>query len=713
MIKNIIKSITPISGSIILFLIFFLYGLINNLSFSGMGNSSGYGKDFIINNILLHVIILILKLIAVYIVSGIVFGFISLFIADTVFNNIKQIRLSHKIKIILNGIISLLLYLPLFLKDLINYPQVYINGLYLKSSYITEFIDLMSDNINPLLFTSIQVLYAITLSALIIYRIIKFMRGRVFTRNAKILASVTAAIILTVSVFLYKLPDKHYNRSDETPNVIIFSSNALRPDHLSGFGYMRNTSPNIDRLLDDGVSFMDARIEVPQAFPSWVSMMTGQYASTLGIRHMFPASMDVNKSFTTLPGILNSKGYYTSVVADYAGDIFTRINLDFKNVDTPFFNDDYVIYQAILDFHIFFLPFLTGETGLKLFPVLKNSAYFCPPELVKKRIIRSIERANGRPFFITSFFSSTHSPYAQAYPYYKMFSTKNYRGPYKFLKRQIISPDNDKTGSVISDADKKQINALYDGGIKAFDQALGDVADYLEQKDLLKNTIIIIVSDYGEDLYEGDSGSGHGENFRGQYSTRIPFIISSEDLIKKNIRIPDVVRHVDIAPTILAMLKIENTAIMEGVSLLPLIEGKPLDSKLYAYGETGIWSDNNQNNGLFFQKQRIIYPDITGLSRVDFDFNNQIVPKDEFRDLINTAKYRYIYDGKYKLIYILSGDKIIYELYDTEEDPGETVNIAAKDKSNFNRLHDELFKWLQRNNDVIIKDEFISPETRY
>jgi len=684
-----------------------------------MGNSSDYAKSFILNHFLLAATLFILKLLALYILSGILFGFTSLFIINTVLNDIRYIELSPRIKILLNGLTSLILYLPFFLKDLINYPQMYTNGFYVKSRFTNELMNVMADNINPVLFTSIQILFATVISALIIYKIFILVRGRSFSRNVKIAGSVTAVIILAIVVFVNVHPKKKYNRKSEQPNVIILSSDAVRPDHLSGFGYMRNTSPNIDRLLDDGVSFMDARIEVPRTFPSWVSVLTGQYASTHGIRHMFPTSMDVNKKFTTLPGILNAKGYYTSVVADYAGDIFTRINLEFKNVDTPFFNANYIVYQGILDSHIFILPFLTSETGLKLFPVLKDSAYFCPPALVRKRIIDSIERANGKPFFITTFFSSTHFPYAQTYPYYKMFATKNYRGPYKFLKQQVISLDN-KTVGGISDEDKKQVNALYDGGIKSFDSSVGKITDYLEKNDLLKNTIIIVMSDHGENLYEGDLGMGHGEHFRGQYSTRIPFIISNENLIRKNIRIPDTVRQVDIAPTILDMLKIENTAKMEGVSLMPLIaakvEGKNEDKpnlNLYAYGETGIWFDNSQNSGLFFQKQRIIYPDITGLSIVDFNFNNQIVLKDDYRDLINLAKHRYIYDGKFKLIYIPLKDRVIYELYNTEEDPEDTENIVAKDKVNFNRLKEELFKWIQRNNDVIIKDEFIFPKTRY
>jgi arylsulfatase A-like enzyme len=710
--NNIIKTLSPATGGISLFLIFFLYGVKNNLSVSYMGNTSSYAMDYVITHFLLTVILFMLKLFALYILAGFIFGIISSFIMNTIFKTIAGIDLSLKIKILLNITVSFVLYLPFFLKDLIYYPQVYINGFYVKNRFNMGLMNSMADNINPMLFKSIQIFFAVFILILIIYRIYIYIKNRSVTKSLIIKITIPAALIIMISIMFFIKKDTNYNRTPETPNILILASDALRPDHLSRHGYIRNTSPGIDRLLDEGISFTDMRIEVPRTFPSWVSTLTGQYASTHGIRHMFPTSMDLNKKFVTLPGILGSNGYYTSVVADYAGDIFSRINLGFKHIDTPFFNADYVIYQAILDSHIFLLPFLTGETGLELFPVIKDSAYFCPPELVTRKIIKSIKRAAGKPFFITTFFSSTHFPYSQVYPYYKTFSTKNYRGQYKFLKQQIISLDNNQVSGDLSAEDKNQVTALYDGGIKAFDDAVGKITDFLEEKNLLKNTIIIILSDHGENLYESDLGMGHGEHFRGQYSTRIPFIISNENLPRKNVIIPNTVRQVDIAPTILDMLKIKNQGRMEGISLIPLIEGKSIP-QIYAFGETGIWFDNDQKSGLFFQKQRIIYPDITGLGQVDFHFNNQIVLNDDYRDLINLAKHRYIYDGKYKLIYIPLKDKVIYELYNTEEDPDEKNNIISKDKTNFTRLRDELFKWFQRNNDVIIKDEFIFPKTRY
>ena len=706
-IKNILKYISPICGSIILFLLFFLYGIINNLSFSYMGNTSDEAVSYLLSHFLGVIILFIIKLLFIYILLGIIFGLISLFVINTIRNK----NMSFKFAVLLNGVLSLILYMPFFLKDLIYYPQVYINGFSVKSSFNEWLMIFLADNINPVFFTSLQILFLLIVLSLVAYKMIKLQVWRYFN-NFRIYASIGAIIFVVLIIFISANVGKKFNTSADNPNIIILASDGLRPDRLSGYGYTRETSPNIDKLIQEGISFMDTHVDGTRTFSSWVSFMTGQFVPTHGIRHMFPTSMDLNKDFHTLPGILNSKGYYTSIVSDCAGEIFTRIDLKFQDVDTPFLNTNYVLYQAILDPHIFLLPFITSSFGLKIFPVVKNSVYFCPPELLTDRVIKSIEKAGGKPFFITTFYSSTHFPYSQVYPYYKTYSKADYKGPFKFLKQLIISTDNKAESETISEEDKVQIRALYDGGIKSFDDAVGDLMEYLTRKDLLKNTIIIVVSDHGENLYEGELGMGHGEHFRGQYSTRVPFIISGKNIPKKNFKVQNPVRQVDIAPTILDMLKFDGSENMDGVSLMPLIEGSS-DLRLYAYGETDTWFDNNQESGLFFQKQRIIYPDVIGVSIVDFNFNNQIVLNEEYRDVINLAKHRYIYDGKYKLIYIPLSDRVIYEMYDTEKDPECTVNIVNIDKANFNRLKNELFKWITRNGDVIIKDEFIFPTTRY
>lgn len=137
------------------------------------------------------------------------------------------------------------------------------------------------------------------------------------------------------------------------------------------------------------------------------------------------------------------------------------------------------------------------------------------------------------------------------------------------------------------------------------------------------------------------------------------------------------------------------------------------DLNLKAYGETGIWFDNVVRDDLFFQKQRILYPDITNLSEIDFHFDNQIVLSDEYRDLINLAKHRYMIDGRYKIIYMPLSNRIDYELYDLLKDPQELENIASLRPDVLNRMKRHLFQWITRNGESAIINEYAFPVLRY
>ena len=700
-LKRLLAKFYPSIGGISLFFLFFLYGLINNMSMSYMGNTNAAATDYIIENFLGHIIFFIIKILFSGLLIGLFIGVvINLFVISVCFLFKKEISL--KTNIIINFFATGFIFLLSFFKDIVMYPQVYMNNFYVKNFLNKLIVDSLTNNFCPEVFTVIQIV-VVSIIAIAVFVALFKANKEIFKNIIYVLASLT----ICLSVFKISFGGKPVKQ--DKPNVLILASDALKPDHFSGYGYSRNTTPNLDRLINEGVSFRNIFIEVPRTFPSWVSILTGRFASTNGIRHMFPTSRDRNRDFQTITKELKQKGYETSVISDFAGDIFTRIDLGFDNVDTPYFNVDILIEQIIIESHAFLLPFLTNRTGLELFPVLKDYAYFCPPEFVKDKVKQAVGKSKG-PFFITAFFSPTHFPYASPYPYYKLYAEKNYSGPYKYYKQLIVSPDKDNSSNM-SEADIRQIRALYDGGLKAFDDAVGDVVSYLSKSGLLDNTIVVVISDHGENLYEPGVGMGHGEHFRGTHAIRIPFIIRYPELGLKKNEINKTVRSVDIAPTILSILNYPTPAYMEGVSLLPLIRGS--EQNLTAFGETGIWFDDSLREDLFFQKLRIMYPDIARISEADLNFDKQVSLKDDYRDIVNMAKHRYVFDGRYKLIYMPMKDKVLYELYDTQRDPEEKTNIAANDRENFNRLKKILFDWVMRNDDVIIKKDYIFPVLRY
>jgi arylsulfatase A-like enzyme len=710
-IKNILYKLAPCLGGVVLFFLLFVYGLIKNMSMSYMGNTNKQMEDYILNNFLGSIVFYLLKIFAAYIFIGILISIISYLVASSVLGLLNK-KISHRKSFIINLSISGFIFIVFFFKDLILYPQVYINNFYVRNDINKFLVDFLCDNVNPLIFSSIQIIIVLIAVFFITLNLLKILK-QAEKKVLKKIYYLSAAVIAVLCIFLidFKSLFSKAEQKDK-PNILIFASDALRPDHFSGYGYFRNTTPNIDSLINQGVSFKNAFIEVPRTFPSWVSTLTGRFSSTHGIRHMFPTSRDLNRNFKSIASELKQQGYETSVIADYAGDIFSRIDLGFETVDAPYFNFNLLLEQIILDAHSALFPFITGKAGLKIFPVLKDSAYFCPPELVKDRIIDKI-KGSEKPFFITTFFSSTHFPYSSPYPYYRLYSRKDYKGQHKYFKQRILAFDGGGESSKMSAEDIEQTRALYDGGLKALDDAIGEVLACLSKKGILDNTIILVLSDHGENLYEDDLGMGHGEHFRGQYTIRIPFIIRYPGLTRTKKEITETVRHIDVAPTILAALNRPVPGYMEGVSLLPLIKGRNNIKKLYAFGETGIWFDNSLKEDLFFQKLRIMYPDITTLSEVDMNFDKQIVLKDDYRDIINLAKHRYVFDGRYKLIYMPLKDKVMYELYDTLRDPDEKKNIAYIDIENFNRLKNILFRWIKRNNDVVVKQDYIFPILRY
>lgn len=706
-LKALITSYYPAFGGLFVGMIFFSYGLANNLSMSYMGNTSERVTEFILANFLGAIITFLLKVLGVYIVIGAAAGTFIYFSVESL-RKLFPFAVRKGFLFAINAAVSFVLFLSFFFKDIILYPQLYMNNFHNKNALFKAVVNFLTDSVHPGVFTGIQV-FLFAAGVLLISTALFRTRHRVISVS---LLSALCVVVLLTALHPFRDSGVAGNTSGERPNILIIASDALRPDHLSGHGYFRDTSPSIDRLIRNGVSFRNAFIEVPRTFPSWVSILTGQYSATHGIRHMFPTSRDLNRSFPSIAGTLKEKGYYTSVVTDYAGDIFSRVDLGFEKVDTPYFNFDYVLQSAILENHTFLLPFLSNRFGLMLFPVMKDSAYFCPPSLLKDRILREIRNSGERPFFISTFFSSTHFPYAPPYPYYSRYRAPGYSGPYKFYKQRIISLDNDAGGTRISAEDIAQVRALYDAGIRAMDDAVGEVIAFLRRNNLYDNTIIVVLSDHGENLYEDDLGMGHGEHFRGHYAVKIPLVFHCPKIIKKHREIHDVVRVVDIAPTILSLAGIGSSPTMEGVSLTPLLQGKQAPPQR-AFGETGIWFDNILREDLFFQYKRILYPDITFLSEIDFHFGNQLVLSDDFRDVVNLSKHRYAFDGRYKLIYMPLSDRIEYELYDVHRDPHERDNIASRDPVNLARMKKILFQWVRRNGDVIVKDEYIFPILRY
>jgi arylsulfatase A-like enzyme len=525
------------------------------------------------------------------------------------------------------------------------------------------------------------------------------------------LAAAAVAVILALAWAGARYGGRRAPGKNQGPNLLLLASDSIRPDRLSCAGYGRDTTPALDRLAGQGVFFNNAYVSLARTFPSWVSLLTGQYPFHHGVTTMFPSVGDRQKELHALPAILSAHGWTTSVVSDYAGDIFPRIELGFERVEAPGFNLTSLAQVRGLEIHTHLLPYLVNPWGRKLMPVLKEFATLGDPRFVERDVIKELSRLRGKDrFFLAVFMSCTHFPYSPPWPYYRTYTDNKYRGLSKYNKINRITVEEE-----ISPADVEQINGLFDGAIRATDDSIAGILQALQSSGLAHTTIVVFLSDHGENLYESDYLMGHGDHLRGSYSLKFPLIIFDPRRPGKGKIIPSRVRQVDLFPTLLELLGVPLPACQpelppgfKPVSLLPMMEGTEEPSDLPVYAETGLWFVS-QGPGRF-QRERIIYPDVTVVCGLEEFFNQEIVRKDEWAELTELAKHRMLMDGPWKLLYLPLPAGVRWELYHLESDPEELHDLASTRPQDLSRLQAQLFAFLSTRPGWTVAGEWFLPD---
>lgn len=419
------------------------------------------------------------------------------------------------------------------------------------------------------------------------------------------------------------------------PNILLFTIDACRPDHFGCYGYTRNTTPNIDKLAREGVLFTHAFSQSAWTTPGMLSIFTSLYPPT---HNVDARDKTLRDGVLTLPEVLKRYGYTVPVLSRFV-DIPNYWHLRFDVVDKEKFQ---------------------GEEGEDLLELL---------EVYKKE-----------KFFIWYHYHGLHLPYNPAGPYDSIFRENTVNETLAdsetiaiVKKKSVI-----KYGSInFTDGDKKSIVALYDGQLRQLDDYMGRLVKKMEDLDILDNTVIIVTSDHGEELFE------HG--FIGHASTslnaklydeiiRIPLIIWWHKKLKYK-KVDELVQQIDIMPTILDILGLPIPEGLSGVSLLPFTEGKP--------------ANNSRTAPVCFEQGTVFCETNLG--------GYQSTKKME------EIKVRCIRTKDWKLIYTNvppqdlhseGSNRCTYELYDLRTDPKEEINILEKHPDVVKELKKKLFQWI-------------------
>lgn len=484
---------------------------------------------------------------------------------------------------------------------------------------------------------------------------------------------------------------------DQRPNVLILAADSLRPDRLDA-----RRAPHLAELRGRATSFERAYTPLARTFPAWVSMSTGQYPHHHGIRHMFPRWSTREREFDTLARHFGAAGYRTAVVGDFAADIFRRIDLGYQSVRTPTFTLRELLREQLLRNEPWLIAFIRGKFMRWLVPVVSEISDATDPNAVSEVAIEEIDRAEGKPFFLTVFYSTTHFPYAAPGPYHRQFRAPGYDGPFRYAKADTLTRDER-----LSPADIEQVRALYDGAVAATDAAVAEILEALRRRALDRRTLVIVTADHGEELYEYGRTQGHGDHLRAESALRVPLLIVDPRQPTPR-RTTSPVSLVDLAPTLLELAQLPPLPQADGRSLAAALRGEPLPSRP-VYSETGLWF--TEVIAEVPLSSRIPYPDLTQLTEVDRSHGDQVVIRAHYEPIAIAAKHRMLQQGDLRLLYLPARDGVRFELCDIEQDPACVVDRSREQAEPLERLKAEFWRFAAEDPAVIRQGDRLMPRS--
>jgi choline-sulfatase len=440
-------------------------------------------------------------------------------------------------------------------------------------------------------------------------------------------------------------------REGERPQGVIFIwADTLRRDHLPFYGYPRPTAPVLARLAAEGTVFEDCVAQASWTKASGPSMMTSLYPTSTGVQSFNDV---LPSSATTLAEVYRKQGRATLALTSipFVGK-FSNMHQGFE-----------VLYEG---------PALDrGEGPLRL-KTARPAVDRLLPWLTEHRDV---------PFFVLLHVADPHSPFKPEPPYDALFADPRGRAEHEAqmaaVKPRIknpnmrprVMPSRDELREAGIDPDRyiAYEKDWYDGSIRAMDTEIGRVLERLRELDLDRRTLIVFMSDHGEEFLE------HGRMFHQQsvYGelTNVPLFFWWPGGVPGGKRIDAMVQSVDTMPTLLELSGAAPPAGIQGASLVPFLQT----------GAHPLWPR----------------PAVTEAS-------GRVTPT----DLEPDESFAISMDG-WKLVHHpkRAAGRPEFELFDRRQDPLDRNDLAGQHPERVARLARELQAWRKRAESMRVKPD--------
>jgi arylsulfatase A-like enzyme len=349
------------------------------------------------------------------------------------------------------------------------------------------------------------------------------------------------ALILILSLLTSCSP----NASDGPPklNVLIIAIDTLRADRMSLYGYDRPTTPEIDAFATTATTYDRAITPSSWTRASFASYFTGLYPATHGCVNR---DGQMSEGLHTLAERFREAGWGTASFyanANIAAEF--GFGQGFDIYDSPPVNARYPRGIGMID---------AISMNERIFSWLHN------------------ERPEDKPWFMFTLYVDPHDPYLphEEYQFGEDQPTKYLNGS----RRVLRAMDKGETKKNVEQI--KRINRnLYDGEVAFVDHHVGALLDELETLGLSDDTVVILLSDHGEGLWDHHNYRSHGEQVY-QEQIHVPLIMRWPGRTTPGSRVEYEVGVMDVFGTLADGFDLAAPEEHQSKSLFQTTEGRPL-----------------------------------------------------------------------------------------------------------------------------------------
>lgn len=461
----------------------------------------------------------------------------------------------------------------------------------------------------------------------------------------------------------------HSLNGGRMPNILWICADMQRFDTIQGLNNGLVRTPNLRKLMDQSVTFINAYVQSPVCSPSRASFLTGRYPHTTGLRAL---GQRIRPDERLITKILSDQGYACGLSGKlhlspcFGGRIEDRIDDGYSVFNWSHdLGDNWPgknMWRVWLNHEGVKWPEVPKEPeslawGVPIDPKYTQTAW-CSDMAIQ--FMRGQKDFN--PWLMSVNIYQPHHPYWPTEEYYRRYKASDMPSPsYKEgeLANKPVYQQVDHQKSIgghgisfveTTDLQHRKMKAAYYAMIEQVDTEVGRMLQTLEETGQADNTIVIFMSDHGEML--GD----HGIFMKGPYfydcGIRVPLIVRWPGKYKAGLRCNALVEMMDLAPTLLEAAGLEVPSGMQARSLTSLLTGQSTKHRDSIYCE-------------FFDSYALYDPPPMAVC---------------------------VRNEEYKIVYYQNLN--IGELYDLSKDPAETNNLW--DSSRARSAREEMMHTLVR-----------------